>query len=533
MKLTKKTIFILSLVFLFSLIFYIKIPNENPDKYLKNVLSTTIFSFSSLLIFFSIIHNQKIKKIFITLISIYIIILFSVRYTYGECTIGVLGAIHDTSISESIEFLKSLAIKFYIICIFLYLLIHASLSQISNLETKFNKYIFLLFGLSLLVTSVLVYYKDKAFNYFYSPLSQDEYHIYNYQYPIIYLFERNVFFAPIANYYLFYKINNNFKQEIVSKWTNVSRYNSAYSGKDVYIVNIGESAIKSHFSLYGYKIKTNFPISGLIQVDGAVSPSVQTRLSVPRILSKNQSVKDYDTNLNIIDLANSAGFETYWVSNQSQNGLYDTPISVIADRANHSYYSNIDYEHAKPDNVLIPKIEKIITTKTKKPKIIFINTMGSHPDFCDRISAQDHKFKTNRPEQLDCYDDSILYGFKFLDHIKKILEKNKTSYSIVYFSDHGLVDSKNPPYLVHGVTQSNFTRQAVEVPFFFISDNKNTKPIVIKQNYNLRMFYSTFASWVGIHADQIKPDESIFNYKPSGSELKVLDGTYHTRTITQ
>ncbi len=59
MKLTKKTIFILSLVFLFSLIFYIKIPNENPDKYLKNALSTTIFSFSSLLIFFRLFITKK------------------------------------------------------------------------------------------------------------------------------------------------------------------------------------------------------------------------------------------------------------------------------------------------------------------------------------------------------------------------------------------------------------------------------------------------------------------------------------------
>lgn len=83
MKLTKKTIFILSLVFLFSLIFYIKIPNENPDKYLKNVLSTTIFSFSSLLIFFSIIHNQKIKKnIYYFNIDLYYYTVFSSIYLW-------------------------------------------------------------------------------------------------------------------------------------------------------------------------------------------------------------------------------------------------------------------------------------------------------------------------------------------------------------------------------------------------------------------------------------------------------------------
>ncbi|KMV66844.1 hypothetical protein AI29_16415, partial [bacteria symbiont BFo2 of Frankliniella occidentalis] len=43
-------------------------------------------------------------------------------------------------------------------------------------------------------------------------------------------------------------------------------------------------------------------------------------------------------NNNVVALANKAGYDTYWISNQGFFGEYDTPSTVIAMRAKHRYF---------------------------------------------------------------------------------------------------------------------------------------------------------------------------------------------------
>ena len=42
----------------------------------------------------------------------------------------------------------------------------------------------------------------------------------------------------------------------------------------------------------------------------------------------------------LIEIANAAGFDTYWISNQERYGAWDTPVAEIASTAKHQVWLN-------------------------------------------------------------------------------------------------------------------------------------------------------------------------------------------------
>ena len=523
LKMRSKITLAFSIILILGLIFYIQTPRDVISA-LKGTILVTLFSFFTLTTILTISFKEKIKIIVMSLITIITTILFSIKYLYGGLSIGVIGAIKDTNLNETIELLTSLSFQFYIFTIIIISCIYYSLKNITTLPQWAIKYsriaIMVLF---LLNSTIVLRNKEHQADSFYQLTKYESF--------LISLSNRNIYTSLISPTYLFDKINTKYNKPIKSAWTNVKLIDNK-KRKNVYIVNIGESARKDKFHLYGYKYDTTYNTTGIFALDGAISPSIQTRLSVPRILSMNTDEANYNPNLNIIDLANTAGLETYWISNQSKNGIHETPISVIAEKSDYIYFANLDYSNAKPDNILLPEIEKILSKKTDKTKVIFINTMGSHANFCDRTPENYKKIKTERNKLLDCYDNSILYGFDFLVSVRDMIKKEGLSYSMFYFSDHGLVESKSSPFLIHGATDDIFTPKAVEIPFFMITEQSNQEPKMFKRSYNLRKFYATFAEWIGITADQIDYKDSVFH--PESSELsdnRILTGSYKIKTI--
>ncbi|MEZ8543108.1 sulfatase-like hydrolase/transferase [Vibrio splendidus] len=242
---------------------------------------------------------------------------------------------------------------------------------------------------------------------------------------------------PISLYYELSLLEGG-KSVISSKWENVHTNNVL---KDIYIVNIGESVIKNHFPSYN---EENGKIKGAAIFNGVISPSVVTYFSVPRILSKSLDVNRHDKNLNVIDLANDAGMKTYWISNQAKIGQYETQVSAIASRAHYQYYKNTSYDKAEPDNILLPEVIKAIREETKKPKVIFIHTMGSHYDFCKRFDGE-VSLKPSDNKYLVCYSKSVAYGVAFIEKLRDLLTMHDKTYKIIYFSDHGLTSVNAPP----------------------------------------------------------------------------------------
>ncbi|MEO9495112.1 MAG: sulfatase-like hydrolase/transferase [Vibrio splendidus] len=508
---TRQNIDIKTLIPLSIMTFYLLITGADDNVWFTlSILSLNMLCIATIIAF---VGNRFV----FLLLTVIMTFDFYLRLNSLSLDLGVLGSVLESNRGEALEHIKSISVityvKIIIFSILLFLSFHITLGKVGK---PFSLIMLILFS-SILITKFYSLHDNKKTTYLNEEYSKTIHH--------------EVWFSflglitvikPISLYYELSLLEGG-KSVISSKWENVHTNNVL---KDIYIVNIGESVIKNHFPSYN---EENGKIKGAAIFNGVISPSVVTYFSVPRILSKSLDVNRHDKNLNVIDLANDAGMKTYWISNQAKIGQYETQVSAIASRAHYQYYKNTSYDKAEPDNILLPEVIKAIREETKKPKVIFIHTMGSHYDFCKRFDGE-VSLKPSDNKYLVCYSKSVAYGVAFIEKLRDLLTMHDKTYKIIYFSDHGLTSVNAPPYLIHG-TGSHFSRQAVEVPFVTMSDDtQETKTHSVK--YNLRDFSDTFAQWIGIDSEQTEQHKSIFNTEYIGKEYdSVLTSEFKVRKI--
>ena len=145
----------------------------------------------------------------------------------------------------------------------------------------------------------------------------------------------------------------------------------------------------------------------------------------------------------LIDIARSAGYKTYWVSNQAQYGAYNTPVTAIVNFVDESIWLNSDSSaiNAHDGNVLnvlarIPKGGK---------KIVFIHLFGNHWAYKHRYPADKFNIFTEKsyPEKVkniqtvNEYDNSILYNDYIMQRIYTYAKDKWQVKNMFYFADHG------------------------------------------------------------------------------------------------
>ncbi|HAY9078704.1 TPA: phosphoethanolamine transferase, partial [Shigella boydii] len=111
------------------------------------------------------------------------------------------------------------------------------------------------------------------------------------------------------------------------------------TGIDTYVLIVGESVRVDNMSLYGYTRSTTPQVEAqrkqIKLFNQAISSAPYTALSVPLSLTAD-SVLSHDIHNypdNIINMANQAGFQTFWLSSQSAFRQNGTAVTSIAMRA--------------------------------------------------------------------------------------------------------------------------------------------------------------------------------------------------------
>lgn len=283
------------------------------------------------------------------------------------------------------------------------------------------------------------------------------------------------------------------------------------------IVVVGESVAANYLSLYGYPHDDTPWLRNApgVFLENYISTAPNTFLSLPRTLAISNG-KETSVNNNVVALANRAGYDTYWISNQGFVGEYDTPSTVIAMRANHRYFlKSGDYNSKLVDDFsmldLLPNI-------LKKPenKVIFIHMIGSHPDPCKRLMGYPQRFSVSGKQSVNCYVSSINKLDDFMHRAYNIAKENQKSFAMIYFSDHGMtIDNSDRP-----VRHGNAEKQNYHVPFFILSNDVN-KHIEIDTSISAYQFANIFSFFSGISSQQIKPT-SVFDMK--SQKIEVFNG---------
>lgn len=267
----------------------------------------------------------------------------------------------------------------------------------------------------------------------------------------------------------------NFSKERTDRKDNMSKLLLSHKPEaGVYVLVIGESQNRAHMQAYNYhRVTTPWLDSmkndkNMLLFTKAYSCHTHT---VPTLLyaltAKNQynniAVKNA---VSVLEVAEAAGFETVWLSNQVKYSAWDTPVTSIASEANQQKWinstlgesTNTDYFDGK----LIEELEK---TKITDKMLIVMHLMGNHGSYEQRYPKAFEKY--DGKNTIDKYDNSIIYNDYVMSQVYKRARKIPNFKGLVYCSDHADAIDKN---LSHDAAQFDFDMTHIPL-YIYLSDS--------------------------------------------------------------
>ncbi|EIO3046354.1 phosphoethanolamine transferase [Escherichia coli] len=296
------------------------------------------------------------------------------------------------------------------------------------------------------------------------------------------------------------------------------------TGIDTYVLIVGESVRVDNMSLYGYTRSTTPQVEAqrkqIKLFNQAISGAPYTALSVPLSLTAD-SVLSHDIHNypdNIINMANQAGFQTFWLSSQSAFRQNGTAVTSIAMRAMETVYVR------GFDELLLPHLSQALQQNTQQKKLIVLHLNGSHEPACSAYPQSSAVFQP-QDDQDACYDNSIHYTDSLLGQVFELLKDRRAS--VMYFADHGLErDPTKKNVYFHGGREAS--QQAYHVPMFIwyspvLGDgvDRTTENNIFSTAYNNYLINA----WMGV----TKPEQSqtleevIAHYK---GDSRVVDANH-------
>ena len=271
---------------------------------------------------------------------------------------------------------------------------------------------------------------------------------------------------------------------------------------------IGESLQRNFMSLYGYYLPTTPNLQALeqsgnlIAFSDVVSPGAKTNDVLKYVLNfgnyESEKQRPWSANLDIVNLARLANYETFWISNQERYGQWAVASGASAQMTDHSDFTNQIpvYKYAYSlDEVMLPSIKNFksgakispLARKDessaaeaggtqKKDKFFILHLMGSHPSYEFRYPKSFAKFSAadisrepldeGQKKELAHYLNTVAYNDFIVSEIYKIFANDNTL--IVYFSDHAQSLYQYRGKLIHG----GINRFTLEIPLIFMASDK-------------------------------------------------------------
>ncbi|MEP2937587.1 MAG: sulfatase-like hydrolase/transferase [Gilvibacter sp.] len=298
------------------------------------------------------------------------------------------------------------------------------------------------------------------------------------------------------------------------------------SDKATFVVVIGESTTRRNLQLYGYDRETNPKLNEIKQellvFDSVISPHVHTITALDKIMTLQSFEKPkVDPNVSIVQLANQAGYNTYWLSNQRAVGVFESIPTIIGSGANRRFFLNGNaYNDVAHDQVLLPTYKEILQDSSDQ-KVIFVHLMGTHVGYDKRYPKEFDIFKGQRKDKdaaasgyINQYDNAIRYNDWLLREFIEELRKISGEKVLLYFSDHG--DDVFDQHQAIGHNEFKATRPMYEVPFVLWAPNPEihlySKVIDVESRpYSLDDFEHTYADLLQFKFTGYDATKSVLN----------------------
>lgn len=385
-----------------------------------------------------IVPSQKLKAIFSWIIGFLLSFLLLIKLNFYhiyqvKLSASALFVIFETNAQETSEFLEvyiSSTFLFLAGIFIMYLLFYAyalfKRKIVFQLEVTPLFKTILKFGLLCfaVVSAYLIHWKFSEFNILYTTKTS----------------------------YADYKTTKKLIKETLAQPTSpyLKGVKKDSSAPKIGVVIIGESTNRNHMSLYGYYRNTNPLLAKQKELwisKDVITPHVHTVTALDKILTLNSfENKRREDNASIIQLANQAGYKTFWLSNQRPVGINETVPTLIGYAANEKKFLNTDnYNRKSYDEVLLPAFNEALQDPAPY-KMIFLHLSGTHLGYKERYpgtykhfkDTPKTKFQHERAYQfINEYDNSVRYNDFIINELLEQLKAQQTSSYMLYFSDHG------------------------------------------------------------------------------------------------
>ncbi|HRP58781.1 MAG TPA: sulfatase-like hydrolase/transferase, partial [Vicingus sp.] len=163
-------------------------------------------------------------------------------------------------------------------------------------------------------------------------------------------------------------------------------------------------------SVYGYSKETNPKLkkrSDIIFYDDVVSAYSVTFKSVLSMLTNSniENNLNIDEAVSLIDVFHSAGFKTYWISNQSPIGVWDNAIYNLAQTSDQvvfvNKFGNSSFEStylASYDEMIFEPLQTVLQDDEKN-RFVVVHLMGSHSSYNKRYPSTFNKFNNHSSDK--------------------------------------------------------------------------------------------------------------------------------------
>lgn len=457
-----------------------------------------ILNIVSILIIINILGRIKYTFFATLIFSFFVAFDAYFAYTYhNPIFLGGLASIFETNLSEAKEALGQVVFPATIIFLLSFFLIYMSQKELKKSQLLLKKSIILLTVYLIIIIPVSYFFIISKVERLRQEFSAN---------PILTLQRLSLQTLPLVyNDWLTFIA---YRQEMSKfhKYGKEKRVlpNGIYLNKNnlspekIFLI-IGESSWRKHYSLYGYSVVTTPFLDSLNKeknVDfkyyDAISPAPITREALRIVLSFSTqfTIQPFFREKNIVELANDAGYETIWISNQDQIGMFESYVGFISSGATEQYFPESQVRNKKNHDLVLLNILKKNYNKKKK-QFFVIHLMGSHILYNERYDSADMKaIKKSEDFFTIDYDRSIHQTDRVLRGVNNLM-KNSSSSLMIYFSDHGEKIWKGHGFMEDGTPQ-------FEIPYITVNkSNFDIDNVILKYiNKNTQLLNSSCSIYV-------------------------------------
>lgn len=313
------------------------------------------------------------------------------------------------------------------------------------------------------------------------------------------------------------------------------------SAQQVYVLVLGESTTKSHLGVYDYARPTTPLLSSqkddLLLFQDVISPNTYSVASVTKLLTlANYEYPKATGQGSIIQLANAADFETFWLSNQRPLGPYESLITKLSFSSDHTkFITTVNAGNSKTlDADLLSDLDAVLNQSQSNKIFILLHLIGTHHNYEDRYPPSfnvfdgmvNSNFKSDAiAEKINHYDNAVLYNDFVLNAVINRLKTLNANSFMLFLSDHG--EELYTDLNIAGHNEDTPTKSMYEIPFILWQSEKYKKYRTIDTDVNKPYMsddlFHGLADLMGIQCNQVDYQRSVFSDRFKERPRIILD----------